>query len=242
MNNEPIKPDQTVVLACATVIEEMAPWMPSGMRQRVLDFGLHTNPAALKEALQEAIDEIGRTTGDDPCTILLGYGLCSQAIIGLQAGPCRLVVPRVDDCISIFLGSRDAYLEQARREPGTYYLTKGWLEVGDTPFGEYDRMLERFGREKADRMINLLLHNYTRLAFINTGLKGLAAYRGQARRIAERFDLRYEEIEGSDSLVRKLLHGPWDGEFIIVAPGEALTHEDYFCPADGAGGESALRP
>jgi hypothetical protein len=226
MNDERVS-----VIACATVIEEMLPLMSNGIDYRVLDFGLHTNPAALKEALQEAIDAVG----EEADTVLLGFGLCSQAIIGLRANGCRLVVPRVDDCISIFLGSREAYMEQSRGEPGTYYLTKGWLEVGDTPFGEYDLMLERWGREKADRMIHLLLHNYTRLAFIDTGLQGLAGYRRQAREIAERFDLRFEEIEGSNALVKKLLEGPWDEEFIVVEPGEELAHEDYFLYGENKG-------
>jgi hypothetical protein len=216
--------NNTYIIACATVIEEMLPLLPPGMGYRVMDFGLHINPSALKEALQKAIDEVGQ----EASTVLLGFGLCSQAIVGLKANSCRIVVPRVDDCISIFLGSRQAYTAQARQEPGTYYLTKGWLEVGDTPFGEYDRMLEQYGRERADRMIRLLLHNYTRLAFINTGLEGLAEYRRQAQEIAERFELRYEEIEGSNALVKKLLHGPWDGEFIVVPAGGELRHEDYF--------------
>jgi len=55
-------------------------------------------------------------------------------------------VPRVDDCIAIFLGSRAAYADQCHQEPGTYYLTKGWIEVGDTPFAEHERLVERYGR------------------------------------------------------------------------------------------------
>jgi hypothetical protein len=218
--------EHTHVIACATVIEEMLPLMPPEATHDALEFGLHTNPAALKNALQEAIDAAGRHAD----TVLLGYGLCSQAIIGLRATDCTLVVPRVDDCISIFLGSREAYAAESRQEPGTYYLTKGWLEVGDTPFGEYDHLLERFGREKADRTIKLLLHNYTRLAFINTGLQGLERYRQEAQAIAERFDLRFEEIEGSDALVKKILYGPWDDDFIVIPPGQELCLEHYFRP------------
>ena len=204
--------------------------MPPDMGYQILEFGLHTNPSALKRALQVAVDEAGEKAD----TVLLGYGLCSLSIIGLKANNCTLVVPRVDDCISIFLGSRAAYLQQASSEPGTYYLTKGWLEVGDTPFGEYEHLLAKYGKERADRMIRLLLHNYTRLAFINTGLQGLDDYRRQAQEIAVRFELRYEEIQGSNTLVRKLLTGPWDGEFIVVAPGEELRHEHYFRPAEAS--------
>ncbi len=139
------------VLACATVMEELQPLLPADVTSQVLDFGLHVNPPALKAALQTAID----TAAADE--VILGYGLCSQAVIGLRANGCTLVVPRVDDCISIFLGSGEEYRRQARAAPGTYYLTKGWIEVGDTPFREYDRLVEQYGPERADRLIRLAL-------------------------------------------------------------------------------------
>ncbi len=96
-------PNRTKVIACATVIEEMLPYLPAEMAYEVLDFGLHLNSGKLKATLQEAIN----ASGAEFDTILLGYGLCSLAIVGLQAPPsCTLVMPRVDDCIAIFLGSR----------------------------------------------------------------------------------------------------------------------------------------
>jgi len=123
---------RTKVIACATVIEEMLPLLPPDVDYCVLDFGLHVNPEALKCALQNAVDASVASAE----TILLGYGLCSQAVVGLRANGCTLVVPKVDDCIAIFLGSAEIYRAQARTEPGTYYLTKGWIEGGDSPFGE----------------------------------------------------------------------------------------------------------
>jgi hypothetical protein len=49
-------PDRTKVLACATVIEELLPLLPTGMIHETLDFGLHIRPAMLRQILQEAID------------------------------------------------------------------------------------------------------------------------------------------------------------------------------------------
>jgi hypothetical protein len=145
----------------------------------------------------------------------------------LKANGCTLVVPRVDDCIAIFLGSHSAYLEQFGREPGTYYLTKGWIEVSDTPFTEYERLAEKYGPERAERMTKLMLKNYTRLAFIDTGHYEQVRYRAYARRTAELFGLRYEEIPGSKALVEKMLYGPWDGDFVIARPGETITYTDF---------------
>jgi len=217
-----IPAERTLVLACATVMEEMQAWLPPGMRQQVLDFGLHLHPGQLTQALQTAID-----TTTDADLILLGFGLCSRAVSGLHSPRATLVVPRVDDCIAIFMGSRSAYLQQAEQEPGTYYLTKGWIEVGDSPFDEFERMVERHGEAKAEDMMKLMLAHYTRLAFINTGTYDLERFREYTRRTADRFGLRYEEIMGSPTLVQKLVCGPWDDEIVVCPPGVTIT-DDHF--------------
>jgi len=211
------------LIACAAVIEEMLPSMPPRMNYEVLDFGLHTNPKSLKRALQNAIN----SSAPDIETILLGYGLCSQAVVGLRSGSRTLIIPRVDDCIAVFLGSAAEYQKQYSSVPGTYYLTKGWMEFGDTPFSEYDILVKRYGEQIAQRIINQILKNYTRLAFINTGNNKLEHYRERARSMAEQFSLRYEEIQGSDAIIKKMLYGPWDDKFIIIPHGKTISFFDF---------------
>jgi len=211
------------LIACATVIEEMLPFIPPHMSYEVLDFGLHTDPKSLKIALQNTIN----SSAPDIETILLGYGLCSQAVLGLRSGSRTLIIPRVDDCIAIFLGSVAEYQKQHQIVPGTYYLTKGWIESGDTPFSEYDILVKRYGEQIAQRIINKILKNYTRLAFINTGNNKLEYYREHARSMAGRFNLRYEEIQGSDVIIKKMLYGPWNAEFVTIPPGKTVSFFDF---------------
>lgn len=212
-----------IIIACATVIEEISPFLPADVRTETLDFGLHLRPQELRKSLQEKIDHASQQAD----ALLLGYGLCSMAVVGLRASGAHLVIPRVDDCIAIFLGSCNAYKEQAKKEPGTYYLTKGWMEVGDSPFHEYQRLVDKFGEAKAERMTRLMLKNYTRLGFINTGQYQIEHYRQLARQTAEKFSLRFEEIEGSPALVKKLVFGPWDDEFLVVEPGQTIQYTDF---------------
>ncbi len=217
----------TLVIACATVMEEMRPFMPDGLDHHVFEFGLHITPKKLRIALQQKINDASRKYE----TIILGYGLCSLAITGIYAPHSRLVVPRVDDCIAIFLGSRAAYQAQFSQQPGTYYLTRGWIEVGDTPFSEYQRNLARYGKENADLVYTTMMAHYTRLALILTSGSGMEPYRLFAQETAAQFGLLYEEIQGSDALVRKLLLGPWDEEILVAEAGTPISI-DPFIPSE----------
>ena len=211
------------IIACATVIEEMYPLMPPDQAYEMLDFGLHLRPKNLKEALQEAID----AAAADYDIIILGYGLCSMAVVGLKANNCTIVIPRVDDCIACFLGSQDAYMEQQRNEPGTYYLTKGWIEVSDTLLDEYKRMVEKYGEKTADRLMGIMLKNYKRLVYIDTGVTDQEKYRIYAREVAEQFNLRFEEMPGSNALIEKLIAQKWDTDFVVAKPGETVTYAEF---------------
>jgi hypothetical protein len=76
-------------------------------------------------------------------------------------------------------------------------------------------------------MTGLMLKNYTRLGFINTGQYQIEQYRTYARTTAERFGLRFEEIEGSPVLLKKMIFGPWDDEFLVVEPGRTIQYPDF---------------
>mgnify|MGYP005864645449 CR=1 FL=1 len=206
------------IIACATVAEELRLMGIGGDELLELEFGLHIYPDRLRETLQETIDAVpGR--GD----VILGYGLCSNAAVGLSSPSHRLIIPRVDDCIALFLGSRREHLRRLREEPGTYFLTKGWIKAAEYPISDYVRMCERFGPEKALRVTRLMMANYRRVVLINTGNYRLDECRAAARSMAEALELNYEEIPGSNRMLRMMLDMEWNSEFVIVQPGEETT-------------------
>lgn len=222
----PPNPKQIKILACATVIEEMLPLIPDRLAYEKLDFGLHVIPKNLKKSLQDAIDR----NCNEYDTIILGYGLCAMAVVGLESRSCHLVIPKVDDCIAIFLGSEKAYHQQARKEPGTYYLTKGWIEVSDTLWDEYKRNIDQYGKGRAEKIMKAMLKNYKRLVYIDTGKVNQDGHRTYAQEMADHFNLQFEEIRGSNSLVKKMIFGPWDDEFIVLPPGQKIRYIDFKSP------------
>lgn len=201
----------------------MLPILPDGMGHQIFDFGLHLRPGGLKDALQGAIDEVEERYD----TILLGYGLCSMAVVGLRSRTATLAMPRTDDCIGAFLGGQRAYREVSRAEPGSYYLTKGWIEVGDTIYDEFLRAADRYGEERARRIFRTMLRHYRRLVYIDTGNTDQDRHREYARMVAREFGLDFAEVTGTRTVVAKLLHGPWDEDVLAVPPGREIAFADF---------------
>jgi len=142
-----------VIIACKVFENTLEDLLPPEFANRItfLDYGLHEVPRNLKKTLQEQIDQV-----DQPSLIVLGYGLCGNGLHGLKAGRHTLLVPRTDDCIGIFYGSYAAYREQFDRQPGTYYLTKGWLESGSNPLETHQKYVEKYGESQANWLADQL--------------------------------------------------------------------------------------
>ena len=195
-----------------------------------LDYGLHAVPKKLNQAVQESIDKI-----EQPSLILLGYGLCGNGLNNIRSGKHTLVIPKADDCIAIFMGSRDKYLEVFSENPGTYYLTKGWLESGSDPLGEYEQSLAKYGKESADWIMNQQYQHYKRLIFIAHRQEDLDEYRPRALKVAEycqQWGVEYEEMLGSEDILRQLaeiagIQEQISNQFILVPPHETLTQEQF---------------
>jgi hypothetical protein len=212
------------IIACAAVLEEMLPVLPPEVTYSALDMGLHSRPENLKRALQKAIDQ----SALEADVLILGYGLCSKGAVGLRAPEtATLIIPRVHDCIAILLGSHESYLQEMIKEKGTYFLSKGFVEAGGTPLDEYRQSVERFGRKAADRIMKAMFCHYKRLLFINTGHEEIARYTDHAKAAARQLGLIYQEAKGSRALMTKMVHGPWDEEFILIEPGKTIKLDRF---------------
>ena len=211
-----------LVIACNIMNDELLRFQSNGVSFFFLEQSLHRTPQKMKPIIQEKIDRAAEENWD---YIILSYGLCSNGILGVKAIRHPVVIPRAHDCIALFLGSRERYLEEHRKEPGTYYLTKGWIEEGKSPLGIYREYCQRYDQETAEWVIREELKNYTRIAFVEMGTDLSGTLRDHARENAEFLHMRYEEMKGSLEFFQKMLQGGWNEDFIILKPGEELTQE-----------------
>ena len=214
---------QPKMIACETIINEVLPLLPAAMSYTTVESGLHLNPEQLKACLQKYIDQADGLF--DP--IILGFGQCANAVIGLVAQKSRLVIPRVDDCIAMVLGSSSAYKELLKRVPGTYFLSRGWIESGVTLIEEFKELRQRYGKDRADRIQKKMLHHYTRLVFVDTGEANLGKCKEYCRKAALTLELDFEVTKGNNQLIHAMVNGCHDDRFIVARPGHQINLKDF---------------
>jgi hypothetical protein len=220
-----IEHPKLLVLACTVIEQEIQKFQNGRVELKFFDYGLHRTPENMARALQVEIDRVSEEDWDG---IILGYGLCSNGVVGLCARKQPLIVPRVHDCITLFLGSPERYRHEATRHPGTYYLTPGWIEKGETPISKYHSYARSYGEETARWVLYEEMKNYTQIMLINTGPYEIERYRKIARLNAEFLGISYQELQGCYDLFKEMVFGPWGKDFLIVEKGDSIKQEMFF--------------
>ncbi len=230
------------ILSCEIFYRELCLLAATSTNIVDLEFlpkGLHDLGAAkMLDAVQAAVDRISAEGKYE--AIPLGYGLCNNGLTGLVARSIPLVVPKAHDCITMFLGSRHRYTEFFHANPGTYFLTSGWIERGgidgdlkqatvahSTGMDQsLEQLIEKYGEENAKYIYETLcdtLHNYTKFAYIEMGIEPDARYEEHARREAAKRGWEFSKTRGDMEMLRRLVEGDWNsGEFLIVPPGSKI--------------------
>ncbi|MBC2726291.1 MAG: DUF1638 domain-containing protein [Desulfosporosinus sp.] len=203
--------------------DEIEKVLPQGMAYELLPYALHREPKKLNLELQARIDE-----DQDHDTLLFGYGLCSNGVVNLHSEKHTLVIPRVHDCISLLLGSRQIYQEEFEKCPGTIYLSKGWIDQGGDPKAEYEKYSEKYGEENARYIIDTEYHNYKRLVFIDTEVGDRATLINYSKQAADFMGAKFVEKKGSCQLLERLVTGDWGKDFVVIPPKMMVTQESFF--------------
>jgi len=204
------------------MMDEIESIKPDQVLVDYVEYALHRNPDKLREELQRRIDE-----EHDADIIVFVYGLCSRGLDGLRARDKTLVIPRVHDCISLLLGSRERYEEEFGADPGTYYLSKGWIDQKADPYREFEENKEKYGEDNARWISDESYRHYKRVVFIDTNLPDLEDYENYSRQVAKFLNVNYQKIEGENNFFSRLIAKDWGKDFIVVLPGEMSKYRDF---------------
>ncbi len=217
------------LIACEVLYREVCAAVARSVNQIDLEFlpkGLHDHGSStMRAGLQEAVDRVDGASYD---AVTLGYARCGNGLAGLVARSVPLVIPRAHDCITLFLGTRERYLDYFQSHPGVYFKTSGWIERGQSLDQQmslsYEHLVERYGEENARYLHQELTKHYRQFTFIEMGIEPDNRFEEQARAEAASRGWEFEKIRGDMGLIQRLADGPWgEHEFLVVPAGSRVV-------------------
>jgi hypothetical protein len=230
-----ISKESTAIIACDVMWRELSYYVskaPQRIRLRMLEQELHNTPQKLREEIQRTIDQVEEKAN----YILIGFGLCSNAILDLSAKKSTIIVPRGHDCITFFLGSKERYADYFNQNPGTFWYNSGYMDGAFQPGPEQMKELrrryaEKFGEENADYLMEIEQNwhdDYKTAAYITSPLVDNESLSAVTKDCAAFLGWEYDELEGDLSLFEEFLAGIEDGKwnedkFLVVPPGYKIA-------------------
>jgi len=199
----------------------------------IMPQGLHNEPDKLRQQVQKALDTTSDIQGRPYDASLLGYGLCSNGIVGLSS-PIPIVVPKGHDCVTLLLGSKDRYKDYFDKHKGVYWFSPGWIETDTQPGKErFERTLKeyivKYGQDNAGYLMETeqnWMKQYSWATYIDWGFANSLKEMDLTKQAAEFLGWNYEAIKGDSGLMQRLVDGVWDEkEFLIIKPGQRLVED-----------------
>jgi len=235
------------VIACEIAVRELQHAAALAKNLVDLEFltqGHHDTPTSGREEIQERINAVPAGKYD---AILLGYGLCSNILVGLTSPHTQLVIPRAHDCISLFLGSKERYQKLFSDRPGTYYYTSGWLECATRRGNKgsiwggaslpansslnlkatYEQWVKKYGEDQAKYLLEEMsrwTESYSHGSLIDFAFLKHLNLAEQVQKVCADKGWTYDEIPGDLSLFQKMVDGPWPEQYFLrVKPGQKVV-------------------
>ncbi len=228
------------LIACNVFLRE-ACWCiaqsPHVVDVEFTELGEHVHSATLRQTIQAKIDA-AENCGKPYEAILLLFGICGNAGIGLTARKTKLVMPRAHDCCTILLGSRRKFQENFQDNPSTPFGSSGYVERGDyfmrvddgeshVHYGDaFAAYVQQYGEENAKYIWEQMHPPGTddcgnKAVFIDLPETAHLGHAEHFRQQAEAAGKQYVRLEGSIRLIRDLIFGNWnEQDFLIVPPGQ----------------------
>lgn len=216
----------TVILSCSSLERYVAAAQKcQGTSYPVvyLDKKHHVEPKNMRQCILEA----ERALPADVDTVLVAMGFCGGSWEGLSFAR-RVVIPRVDDCISLLLQTGDAYIPNLK-ETGHMYMVE--MDPNDFDMKKmFSAQPDFYPGIPQEELMRMIFGAYHHLDIVDTGLTDCYSedYVMKAQENADLMQAELDYVPGSNHLLEKLVGGNWGQQFLIAQPGHKIRHGDFF--------------
>jgi hypothetical protein len=156
--------------------------------------------------------------------VLLAFTTCGGTLVGIKTGDFELVVPRVDDCLSLLMGSMEQ--RKAALEGGFgLFVTKSWMDHENNAAAQLEHIRKKYPPHRADKVIEAMYGKFDSLNVIDTGAYDIHTILPQTEALAQQLGLKHRVVQGTTDYLEKLLQGPYDSQHFIVIPPQTVIAE-----------------
>jgi len=214
--------NKTVILSCTSLkdyVELAQKKLNTAYPVIYLSRIYHRDPEEMREHVISALE------GLDPEveTVLVSMGFCGGSWDKVKV-PCRVVIPRVDDCISLLLQTTGEPVSNLKKQDHLYVKDKD-------PFKEnfksiFDHLTRDIDEETKKRYHEDWMRYYREIDIIETEINDSRRpeYAAVVKADADWLQAEMAYIPGGTLLLEKLISGNWDGQFMVFEPGETTEN------------------
>ncbi|MGI6094135.1 MAG: DUF1638 domain-containing protein [Lachnospiraceae bacterium] len=217
----------TIILACSSVkdyVNEAQKTMHTSYPVQLIDRKYHMDPKKMQIQLITAIEKL------DPeiDTVLVAMGFCGGSWDQVSFANRRIVIPRVDDCVSLMLHTDDEYHPNLKESTHLYMMEENPEDFSlKRAFEDCKKLFEGYDE---DTLFHKLFDYYTQIDIVDTGLHDCYSekYATIAQENADLINAGLDYVQGSNRLLEKLVSGRWDEQFLVAEPGHLIRHGNFF--------------
>ena len=220
-----LHPEHTVILSCSSLllhVEAAQTKMHTRFPVVELDRRFHAEPRQMRSRILEVLDTLPASYE----TVLAAMGYCGGSWNHIPLSR-RVVVPKVDDCITLLLHMDDT--------PHGNLKKAGHIYFRDCDTGAYsiesmkEEICRTYGMEFGTSIFGSWFQNYTNADIIDTGVYDCYSeeYVTEAQRNADLIRCSLGYVEGSNRILEKLVSGQWDAQFVVLESGQEMTEQDF---------------
>ena len=220
-----LHPEHTVILSCSSLllhVEAAQTKMHTRFPVVNLDRRLHAEPKRMRSSILERSARLSPSCE----TVLAAMGYCGGSWNHIPLSR-RVVIPKVDDCITLLLHTDDT--------PHGNLKEAGHMYFRDCDTGAYsiegmkEEICRTYGMEFGTSIFGSWFQNYTNADIIDTGVYDCYSeeYVTEAQKNADLIRCSLGYVEGSNRILEKLVSGQWDAQFIVLESGQEMTEQDF---------------
>ena len=211
---------KTVILGCSSLkeyIDEAQRKVKTNYPVFYLNRLYHRDPKEMREHIINTLT----TMDKDVDTILVAMGHCGGSWDGIKA-PCRLVIPKIDECVSLLLQNTDE-VKSDLKEPGHLYVREK-DPMKENFHAIFDKLTKNLDEDTKKRYHEDWKKYYHEIDIIDTKINDCrrADYVQVVKEDADWLGAKLGFVEGGTYLLEKLFTGRWDEQFTILERGEQI--------------------